>query len=251
MTETNIMDLKQMKPTEVDRGKISIIIPTLNEAENLKTLLPYLIKHSNNQVVEILVADADSEDDTEGICQKHGAIFIPCQRKSRAFQMNKAAHQAEGEILYFLHADSLPPDSFVDDIKESLKLGFGFGCYPFEFDKDHPLLKINAYCTKFDRLWVRGGDQSMFISRQNFLALDGFKEDYLIMEEYEFIKRARKQLSFRIMEKRIRVSARKYEENSYLRVNLANLTAFILFSIGASQKTLRNTYTRMIKHPKA
>ena len=70
------------------------------------------------------------------------------------------------------------------------------------------------------------------------------------MEEYDLILRARKKYPFRIIPKDVMVSARKYDHNGYFRVNLANLTVFMMFFAGFSQLRMVNTYKRMIQHPK-
>ena len=70
------------------------------------------------------------------------------------------------------------------------------------------------------------------------------------MEEYDLILRARKKYPFRIIPKDVMVSARKYDHNGYFRVNLANLTVFMMFFAGFSQLRMVNTYKRMIHHPK-
>ena len=239
--------IRQFSPSEIKDFKISLIIPCLEEAENLIKLLPYLRESADHRLLEIIVADALSEDGSKAIAQAHHAVYLPCERACRAKQLNAGAKAAKGEILYFVHADTWPPSTFVDDIFNALELGYGLGCYPFEFMSDSLLLKLNARATRLDRLWVRGGDQSLFICKDHFMALGMFSESCTIMEEYEFIKRARKQLSFKIMkEQTIKVSARKYEENSYIKVNLANFVAFIMFSLGMNTERIRGTYKWML-----
>ena len=165
--------------------------------------------------------------------------------------MNKGAEVAKGNLLYFVHADSRPPNGFFNDIKNVLADGRNFGCYRFRFDSKRFVLRLNAFFTRFDFEMCRGGDQTLFIRRKDFNDLGGYNPEYMIMEEYEFMRRARKTLKFKIIQKDVVVSARKYEENSYFRVNLANFVVFNLFRFGASQKTLVNTYKSMLNHPKA
>lgn len=224
---------------------ISIIIPTLNEAAHLGRLLEHLQAHRNDQVIEIIVADGGSTDSTYQIAQSNAtALRSP---KGRAVQMNYGAAQAKGEVLYFVHGDTLPPSSYVQDIHQALSEGYPIGCYRFRFDCDRPLLKINAYFTRFDFLWCRGGDQTLFVTRSLFDELDGYCERHLIMEEYDFIYRARKKAAFKIMPKDVIVSSRKYEHNGYLRVQMANLIAFNMFRFGFAQQKIATTYRRLLK----
>jgi len=109
---------------------------------------------------------------------------------------------------------------------------------------------VNSYFTRFDREVCRGGDQTLFIKSNDFNDLGGYNADLRIMEEYDFMKRARKILKFKIIPKDVIVSARKYEENSYFRVNLANLVVFTFYNRGVSQKRLLEMYKKLLNHPK-
>jgi hypothetical protein len=162
--------------------------------------------------------------------------------------MNHGAQQARGEVLYFVHADTLPPPTFVADIRRAIGQGHEMGCYRFRFSEDHPMLRLNAYFTRFPLMICRGGDQSLFVKRDLFDRLDGYDEHYRIMEEYDFIRRAKKHSHFHIMPGEITVSARKYAHNSYPRVNLANLIVFSMFFLGISQDFMVKTYQRLLDY---
>ena len=164
--------------------------------------------------------------------------------------MNTGARFASGSILYFVHADSRPPKSFQQDIRNCIRQGCDSGCYRFAFDSGHPLLKLNSYFTRFNRLMCRGGDQTLFITRSFFKALGGFREDYKIMEDFEFIRRVQDSGSFIIIPKNTVVSARKYSDNSYLKVNVVNLIVFMMYYLGASQKTMLHAYKNLIVNTK-
>ena len=230
--------------------RISVIIPTLNEAQNVSELLP-LLKHELKDVShEIIVVDADSSDNTARIAADLGVIALTELKKSRADQMNEGAAIAKGEILYFVHADSRPLVGFFSDILQAFWQGFDIGCFRFQFDSSSLLLKVNSYFTRFNREMCRGGDQTLFVKKQNFNSLGGYNGELRIMEEYDFLRKAKKKLKFKIIPKDVTVSARKYEENSYFRVNLANLLLFTSYKVGVSQERLLKLYKFLIKHPK-
>jgi rSAM/selenodomain-associated transferase 2 len=229
---------------------ISIIIPTYNEEEHISRLVGHLWQHSQGLVREIVVVDGGSQDNTRSLAEQAGARVYLSPRKGRATQMNYGACRVQGAVLYFVHADSFPPASYPADVLAAIQAGFPMGCFRFRFLSDKALLKINAYCTRFDRIMCRGGDQTLFILRSVFEQLQGYKDDYLIMEEYDLLLRARKKYPFRIIPKDVLVSARKYDHNGYFRVNLANLTVFLMFFAGFSQMSLLHTYKYMIYHPK-
>ncbi|MFD2530860.1 TIGR04283 family arsenosugar biosynthesis glycosyltransferase [Gracilimonas halophila] len=184
---------------------ISIIIPTYNEADGILGLLRYLKKYANDSVADILVVDGQSSDDTVLKVKEAGFNCFISPQKGRATQMNFGAQIAKGEILYFVHADSIPPETYASDIVNSIQDGTESGCYRFTFNSDHPLLKINAWFTRFDRLMCRGGDQTLFIKKTVFEELGGFK-NYAIMEDFDMIRRLRERGAFKILPKDVIVS---------------------------------------------
>ncbi|HKL14347.1 MAG TPA: TIGR04283 family arsenosugar biosynthesis glycosyltransferase [Balneolaceae bacterium] len=233
-----------------DTAILSIIIPAYNEENKISGQVAYLEECSRGFPTEIIVVDGCSTDQTAKKVRSLGYTCLESSGKGRAIQMNTGADYSNGSILYFVHADSRPPETFQQDIRTAIKNGEQAGCYRFTFDSDHPLLKVNAYCTRFDRLMCRGGDQTLFITRRLFYELDGFRDDYKIMEDFEFIRRLRKRDAFIIIPKDTVVSARKYDENSYLKVNIVNLIVFIMFFLGASQETMVHAYKELIADTK-
>ena len=100
-------------------------------------------------------------------------------------------------------------------------------------------------------LICRGGDQTLFVKKEIFFALNGFSEKFIIMEDYDFVKRLMKIYSFKVIPEYAVVSARKYEHNSWAKVNFANAVAMYMFMSGAySPQRIRNTYHSMIKNTK-
>ncbi|MEM6800332.1 MAG: TIGR04283 family arsenosugar biosynthesis glycosyltransferase [Bacteroidota bacterium] len=228
---------------------LSIIIPTYNEEHNLPKLLERLCESQDERLLEIIVVDGGSKDKT---CEKARSLNLTtvyaCKTKSRACQMNMGAQLAQGDILYFVHADTLPPPTFLDDIETALEAGYPMGCYRFQFDSNRAILKFNSWLTRFDKISFRGGDQSLFIPKELFDKLGGFKEDHLIMEEYNFLLRARKNIPFKIIPKDIIVSARKYDNNSWLRVQFANVLVFNMYFLGYPQEKLVEIYRKLLRN---
>ena len=230
---------------------ISIIIPTLNEAANIQKLLPYLQQYSQGKIKEIIVSDGGSDDGTLNFADALGAMGHQAAKSGRGAQLAAAAALASSEILYFVHADTIPPSSYVQDIHDALDSGYDFGCYRYRFDSSQLILKINAWFTRFPFIWCRGGDQSLFITRTFYDKIGGFDATQNIMEDFDIILRGKKQGGrFRIMPKNVLVSARKYHCNSYLRVNIANLIVFNMWRLGYEPATLKRTYYKLIRHPK-
>jgi rSAM/selenodomain-associated transferase 2 len=227
---------------------ISIIIPCVNEAGNLSFLLPYLKFHSRDKNIEILVIDGHSEDGSALICAQEGILCINSPVRNRAYQMNLGVSHSSKAILYFVHADTIPPASFYEEIAEAIKNEYPMGCYRFKFNSPKWYLRINSYFTRFDRIWCRGGDQTLFIKRDLFEKLGRFDAEKQIMEEYYFMEKARLNYRFVIIPKDVLVSARKYEGNNYFRVQWANFIAFRMYRKGISSEEIKSRYYQILRY---
>lgn len=221
---------------------ISIIIPVWNEANNLEELLPILLESKRHKVLEVLVVDGGSLDDSIDIAKRCNARVILSPLKSRAAQLNLGAKHANGDILYFIHADSRPMMSFEEDILRAISEGIEAGCYRYKFDSTSKLLKINSWFTRFNGVFAGGGDQTLFISKSLFNELGGYDERFTIMEDFELVKRIRKVTKFKVLQKSILVSARKYETNSWLSVQWANFLAIMAFKMGVHPESIKTLY---------
>ncbi len=230
--------------------RISVVIPTYNEEENIGRLVGELRRYGGTKLAEVIVVDAPGTDRTAEVARTAGAKVIVTHQPGRARQMNAGAQIATGEVLYFVHADVHIHPDYASDIEQAVAEGYALGCYRYQFDSPRLLLKINAFFQRFDRIWSRGGDQTLFIIKKEFEKLGGYCEKHRVMEDYEFIIRARKQHRFKIIPKNIIVSSRKYDENSYFRVNLANAVVMWMYFRGASQQKLIDTYKSIIKTEK-
>lgn len=228
---------------------ISVIIPTLNEATTIKRLLLHLQENCKSTILtEIIVVDGGSQDNTIAIAQQLGAKVLISSTHGRAVQMNHGATHAKGDILYFIHADVLPPNRCFQDIENALSEGYVSGCFTYQFNSKKWILKINAFFTRFDKIWCRGGDQTLFVQKSVFEQLGGYRNDFQIMEDYDLIKKLQTQFSFKIIKNNVLVSARKYDTNSYLKVQRANLTIFRMYNNGASQTEMVAAYKRLLDY---
>lgn len=227
---------------------LSIIIPTFNEAENIPGLVAYLFQHGGPDLREILVIDAGSTDGTIDLAKSGGAIAVLSPDKGRAAQMNYGAALAGGDVFYFVHADTRPPKSYLDDIRKAIAENYSIGRYLSAYASKSRLLKLNAYLSRLDVFGGMGGDQTLFITAALFRETGGFNGSMKIMEEFEFCVRARKKGRYKIIRKPVMISARKYDDNSWLKVQRANYTVVKMYKEGASQEELVKTYRSMINH---
>lgn len=191
---------------------ISIIIPVFNEEEKLPKLLKHLEKVSSGFISEIIIVDGGSTDATAAAARQAKDVILVKSGKGRALQMNTGANTANSDILYFLHADSLPPLNFDQKITEALSEGNNCGCFQMRFDKDHWWLNLMGYLTKFNHISCRGGDQSLFVEKKLFFDIGGFNANYKIYEDNEFIRRLYAVGKFRVIKSWLTTSSRLYEQ---------------------------------------
>ena len=159
------------------QSKISIIIPCYKEGDTLSNMEEQLRPYKKQ--AEILFADG-GENHFSGEYK-----VVPCP-KGRAKQMNTAAKEASGDILFFLHCDSILPKGFLEEIREALRKT-PVACFGIRFSPPTPLMMICSFISNhrvYDRK-VMFGDQGIFLGRELFFEMGGFP-DIPLMEDYQF-----------------------------------------------------------------
>lgn len=228
---------------------ISLIIPAYNEAEQIAGTIAKIRERCDVDFPEIIVVDGGSADETRSFAKTAGAKVV-MGPKGRAKQMNFGALIAKGEILYFLHADSIPPLHFTQYISDAYRQGAVSGCFRLAFDHDHWFLKANSWFTRFDINGIRFGDQSLFVSKEVFNKCGGFREDLIIMEDQEIIHRLKGHGRFVVMDDYVTTSARKYLDNGVYRMQGIFYRIWALYYLGYSQEHLVNLYRKLIQKHK-
>ncbi|OAB79834.1 TIGR04283 family arsenosugar biosynthesis glycosyltransferase [Cochleicola gelatinilyticus] len=232
---------------------ISIIIPVLNEAVTIESLLLHLCKNaSETQIADILVIDGGSTDDTRTIVQRFSRnstfpIQLIASEKGRAKQMNTGAQHATGTILYFLHADSFPPKGYDSLISEAVQKGNPAGCFKMKFDSDHWWLRLASWLTKFNWRACRGGDQSQFITRALFDEIGGFDETFVIYEDNILINELYSRNKFIVIQEWITSSARLYREKGIWNLQYHFWAIYVKRWLGADAEELYAYYVKHIK----
>lgn len=230
---------------------ISIIIPTYNEAENIaETIEKIKCRDNGNLIAEIIVSDGQSTDETVTIASNAGATAVVSEKKGRSAQMNYGASKANGEILYFLHADSIPPENFTNHILNAIEKKYTSGCFRLSFDYQHWFLKANCWFTRFDVNAIRFGDQSLFVTKDVFKKSGGFDENLLMMEDQEIIYRIKKYGKFLVMKEAATTSARKYLDNGIYRMQFIFFRIWLLYYLGYSQQDLLKLHKKLIRKNK-
>ncbi len=222
----------------------------MNEEENLKELLPYLLKYGGESLAEIIVVDGGSKDNSKAVAKSNGVVVLQTSLSNRATQLNLGALNAKREVLDFLHADTRPCHDYITTILSAVSNGSEVGCFRYKFDSKNPLLKYNSWFTRFNGIFSGGGDQSLFIKKNLFNSLGGFDPSFCIMEDFELVRRIRQNSKFQVLPNEMTVSDRKYRENNWLKVQLANLIAFSLFSLKIKPATIKSLYLNLLSKKK-
>lgn len=224
---------------------LSVIIPVLNEKAILRELFDYLKNNSTpKNTEEIIVVDGGSTDGTVELVEGMDRVILVKSEKGRARQMNAGAGVAKGEMLYFLHADSFPPEKFDEKMLASKAEA---GCFRLKFDHPHSIwLRIAPWFTQFSSFLFRGGDQSLFIRAETFHKMGGFDDRYVVYEDIEFIRRIRKHYRFEILHDYVTTSARRFRENGTARLYYHFLVVHLKALMGQGPEVLFHYYHRHI-----
>ncbi|MFW2353918.1 TIGR04283 family arsenosugar biosynthesis glycosyltransferase [Hydrogenophaga sp.] len=169
--------------------RLSIIVPMLNEATGLPRLLNRL-SVLKSQGCEVLIVDGGSDDGCAELAARTG-LQVLTSPKGRARQMNHGAAHATGNVLLFLHADTVLPEGAIITIRRAMQSsGAVWGRFDVVIDGPHPMLRVVAQLMNLRSRWtgIATGDQAMFVTREAFNAAGGFP-DQPLMEDIELSRR--------------------------------------------------------------
>jgi len=234
----------------VGNKTLSVIIPAVNEEKMIRACI-----ESAQRVnpLEIIVVDGGSMDRTRDIAEDAGAIVI-LSTKGRGIQMNKGASFAKGNILLFLHADVQIPNcneellskSFADCHSELVSESHIGGFFRLKFDDNSISTKLVEFFANLRaRLFsLPYGDQAVFIKRDVFDKVGGFKE-YPFLEDLDIAIRVRKFGRLRYIPFLVVASSRRIKKGyplSPIIVSLRNVVIASLFLFGLSPFRLIKLY---------
>lgn len=209
---------------------LSVVVPVLDEARELATLLPCLVAAG----VQVVVVDGGSRDDSVAVARAVAGVEVLAGRPPRSRQMNQGAARARGEVLLFLHADARPPADFAGLMKRSLAHGaVAGGAFSLAIDENRPAARLVAAGANL-RTRLTGhpyGDQGIFVRRHLFQAMGGYA-DVPFLEDLEFVVRLRKKGRVCLLPETVRVSARRWQANGYLRTTWRNAVLATWFYLG-------------------
>lgn len=222
--------------------RLSIIIPALNEAAQiaatLETLQPLRV-----QGHEIIVVDGGSNDGTpehvQALCDR--LVSAP---RGRARQMNAGAQAAQGDVLWFLHADTRASAAAANALLAALaQPGCAWGRFDVRLSGPHPLLRVVEYLMNLRSRWtgIATGDQGIFVRRELFERLDGFP-DIPLMEDIALSRRLKRQAAPACLRERLVTSSRRWEQYGVVRTIVLMWRLRFAYWLGVSPDRLAVLY---------
>lgn len=223
---------------------VSIIIPTLNEENNIKRLLNNLKQLKGD--FEVIFSDGGSLDKTLDIIKDFGDCKIIKSDRGRARQLNNGAKESNNDILFFLHADSFIEENVLIKIEDFIKNGNKVGCLKIKFDSKKILMNIFAILSNL-RVKYRNiafGDQGIFIEKKLFEDI-GMFEDIPLMEDYKLSIKLKNVFPIKYIDSYIISSSRRFEKNGILKTALLMQKLQYMFRRGVSIDKIANIYNSM------
>lgn len=221
--------------------KISIVIPTLNEAPRIGSVIHAL--RLQDADCEILVVDGGSTDGTREQAERAGARAYPAPR-GRGQQLALGAAQSSGSVILFLHADTLLPDGGLQAIKEHLKnpeiVG---GNFRILFTGDTQFAEwLTGFYSRFRRRGLYYGDSAIFVRRCIYDTIGGIKP-IALMEDYDFSRRLEGVgKTACIASPAVETSSRRFEGRRPITIVLGWICIHVLFHLGLPPRLLARLY---------
>jgi rSAM/selenodomain-associated transferase 2 len=225
----------------VERMTISVIVPALNEGDEIEATLA---SARDTGVCEVVVVDGGSCDGTVARATPLADRVIS-SAPGRALQMNTGAGQARGDVLLFLHADTRLPAGFARAVLEALQGGAVGGRFDVELRGSHPLLPVIAWAISLRSRVSRiaTGDQAIFVRRDVFSNIGGFPA-LPLMEDVAFSIALRRMGEVACLRSRVSTSARRWEQHGLARTVLLMWWLRFAYACGVSPFRLARSYAR-------
>ncbi len=222
--------------------KLSIIIPVLNEADDITDCLTAL-KPLRRNGHEVIVVDGGSNDETFSLAKPLCDHCMVSNQRGRAAQMNAGAAVAKGDTLLFLHVDTRLPPEAEDVLIHNAGEGWFWGRFDVRLSGRHWLLRVVEAAMNL-RSRVTGiatGDQVMFVSRSLFDRVEGFPEIPL-MEDIAMSRTLKQLRPPHCLRHRVITSSRRWEEKGILRTILTMWKLRLMYFFGASPADIARRY---------
>jgi uncharacterized protein len=218
---------------------ISIIIPIKNETREVADRFR---RFSIAGETEILIADRGDRPETARAFEAMGARIVS-GAGSRGLRLDRAARQARGDVLFFVHADSRPPENALAAIANTLETGAVAGAFSLGYEDESPALSWIAWWAnvRSRRLGLPFGDQGLFCRRDAYETSGGFR-DLPVCDDVDIVRRLKRVGPLRVRPEKTRTSPRRYAEAGPLRQVLRNWRVLAGYFAGVSPEKLERWY---------
>ena len=232
---------RSAEPTSVATDAcISVIVPVLNEQEQLPATLSHVALAPGD---ELIVVDGGSTDDTLSIARQYTPVVVS-SAAGRARQMNAGAQLAQGDILLFLHADTLLPPDGLDAVRQAMQQPWVVGgSFRLAFKPCTTALRVVAWGanarSRYGRLPY--GDQALFVQRRCFEALGGYAE-IPFLEDVDLVRSLLRRGEMVLLTQTVQTSGRRWLRDGVVYTTARNNLVMALYFCGVSPDTLSRLY---------
>lgn len=225
---------------EAERPALSIIIPALNEARSIGATMAALKVLRGS--IEVIVVDGGSLDGTLEILRASGVRVIESER-GRGLQLHAGASIARGEVLWFLHADTLAPAEAAERISEALRDARAVGGnFDVRFDGESMAARFLTWLyTRLRKLGLCYGDSGIFVRREIYTSVGGFKP-FPIFEDLDLVRKLRRKGRMLHIPATVITSSRRFEGRSFLLTFARWSILQVLYWLGVHPRRLGRMY---------
>ncbi|HYD36221.1 MAG TPA: TIGR04283 family arsenosugar biosynthesis glycosyltransferase [Allosphingosinicella sp.] len=224
---------------------LSIVLPAFQEAGHIAPTID--AARALGPDVEVIVVDGGSSDGTADVARRHGARVIEADERGRARQMNQGAAAAGGEVLVFLHADTiLPPEAGAEIAAALSDPRVGGGCFRLRFDDDHPVLRVSSALSGLGFRLFHYGDCTYFVRRSVFRQMGGFNVMPLL-EDIDFWLRLNRGHRVVVSRASVVTSARRFRQVGVVRQQALAISIVLLYMFGVGAPRLARLYHRFTR----
>ena len=224
------------------RGNVTVIIPAVNEELSIEAAIKSAQSDSS---AEIIVADGGSGDKTVSIARELGARIVSAPR-GRGVQMNAGVLAASGDILVFLHADTILPPDYIKEVRKALGCPkVAAGAFTLSIEGKDKALQLVEKGVDIRSRYFRApyGDQALFMTKSIFNRAGGYS-DMPIMEDLALVKQLRRMGKIRISDKTVITSGRRWEAMGVLKTTVTNQLMLAGYQVGVPIEHLASYYRK-------